>query len=215
MAARRNPLQLTVAVVALLLGLWLGISLLSRWRQGQIERQGMRPDLTIVAASPADLARHGFKLKENAPTSWRDISVRQKEDRSRALLALRCTIAPDEVARLLAFPPAAVRPADDQPPAYWPRGTGDDPWRLPDWWQPSGGQCLRWELTDADGAAGLFASYDPTRQLLHFWRWHAAGHKLPPPTATLAFDLLATALEQSARAAGTARGISALPSRLN
>ncbi len=204
MAARRNPLLLTIAIVGLLLGLWFGIQLLSRWRQGAIDRQGLRPDLSIVAAMPAELARHGFKLSGKEPASWRDISVRQKEDRTRALLALRCTIAPDDAARLIAFPPAAVRPADDQPPQHWPRGAANDPWRLPDWWQPTGNQCLRWELADGDGAAGLFASYDPATHVLHFWRWHEAGRTLPPPAATLAFDLLATALEQAARGSGIA-----------
>lgn len=204
MAARRNPLQLTVAIVALLLGLWFGIHLLSRWRQGEIGSKRLLPDFTIVAATPADLVQHGFRLTGKEPGSWRDISMRQKEDLNRSLFAMRCSIAPDEAARLLDIPPAAVRPADDQPPAYWTRGSANDPWSLPDWWQPTGGQCLSYEFTDAKGAIGRFASYDLATRLLHVWHWKEAGRTLPAPSATLAFDLLATALEQAARNSGIA-----------
>ena len=73
------------------------------------------------------------------------------------------------------------RPANDQPPAWWPRGDAESEWRIPAWWQPQG-PALAAQWQEGDGRwVGLFVSYDPESEWFHYWEWMRHGVRVPEP----------------------------------
>ena len=205
--AARSPAQLLVLTVAVAVGLVGGLWLVGRRAAdaaGDRQRQGWA-DIALEHVAPEDLAKHGFRLTGNEPRSWSDISMRTVEDPRGAINAVRCRIAPADVARLFAFPPGSRRPVDDRPPADWPWGDAADPARVPAWWQPATGAAVQSRMyEDPRRGAGIFASYDPTASILHFWTWQRTGWRpaRPSPLDHLVADELATAVARACRSLG-------------
>jgi len=149
-----------------------------------VDETGAGPDIRLEHASLDDLAAAGYRFGAARPRTWRDIHLRQFQDERGDCLILRATMAADEAAQLVTFPPDSRRPIDDAPPADWPRGGVDDPFAPPAWFRPQGAQSRVFERGTADGVEGRFAVYDPTSELMQVWMWRRADASLPRPPAT-------------------------------
>jgi hypothetical protein len=207
MRAGRSPLQILVLTAAVGAGILIGVELVGRragHEAGERERAAW-PDLSIEDASPTELAKHGFRLTGREPSSWSEISVRLYQDQRGIVTLVRCRVDPGEAATLISFPVGSRRPERDEPPADWPWGTAGDPFRVPDWWRPRGGQSRCYERLDPAGLpSGIFANYDPASRLLHFWQWQRSDWTVrrTSPLEHLVADELAATVASTLRAAG-------------
>ncbi len=203
MAARRSPLQTLVLALAVGCGVVIGAWAIG-WRTARpaSERgRGAMPDIQVEDATPAQLARLGYRLSGKEPRSWSAISLRAFQDERGTVTLVRCRIDPEEVAMLFRFPPGSRRPAQDAPPRDWPWGAPGDPFAVPAWWHPQGGQSRIYEELAGRSAAGLFANYEVATRTLHFWQWLRLDWRVerPSPLRGLVADELAMALAEACR----------------
>jgi hypothetical protein len=210
MAVRRTPAQILVLSFTIGCGILIGVTAVG-WHlshgAGERTRAGM-PDILLEGVTPAELERHGFHLSGKEPHSWNAISVRVFQDERGTMTLVRCHIAPDEVASLFRFPDGSRRPEVDHPPADWPWGRAGDPFAVPGWWQPHGGQSRIYEQLEGPQRAGLFANYDASTGILHFWQWMRSDWSMARsnPLQHLVADELAMAIEAGRRRDGVAVG---------
>ncbi len=190
--ARRSAMQSALVALAIGGGLVLGTRLVA----GRLMDETVPgPDIRLEHASLDDLAAAGYRFGANRPRTWSDIHLRQFQDQRGDCLILRARMAADEAASLISFPPDSRRPLDDAPPADWPRGAQDDPFALPAWFAPRGGQSRMFERGTADGVEGRFAVYEPVSGVMQVWMWRRADASLPRPAPTrVVADELAAAL---------------------
>ncbi len=203
MAPRRTPLQILVLALAVGCGVVIGAWAIG-WRTarpGNDRGRGAMPDLAIVDATPAELARLGYRLSGREPRSWSAISLRAFQDERGTVTLVRCRIDPDEVAMLFRFPEGSRRPVQDAPPGDWPWGRPGDPFAVPAWWHPLGGQSRIYERLAGPSAAGLFANYDAPTRTLHFWQWLRSDWRVErqSPLRGVVADELAMALAEACR----------------
>ncbi|MHC5068057.1 MAG: hypothetical protein ACYTF0_05670 [Planctomycetota bacterium] len=192
-------------MVVVLGGLWLGWQWVGAQRdQAMAAHRGQLPDFEYVDLSPADLAeRAGISLQASAPQSWDRISLRlfAEEDGSYVKF-MRFLVDADEVE---ASNPAVFRAdlarhrsADEQPPAWWPRGGAQEPWVVPSWWQPQAGRGVWWAVPDSGGhVVGCYLHYDADSRWLHLWEWRRSAALLARPQVAvdaLLVDRVATLL---------------------
>jgi len=171
---RRSPVQTLLVAAAVASGVIIGTRIIAERMSARADARtrAARPDITLVGVAPQELPAHGYRLGESSPRSWSEISIRLYEDDRGTVNLMRCRIDPGEAGALLAFPPDSRRPVDDRPPADWPWGGPGDPFRVPEWWRPSGTQGRLHEALPATGATrGLYANYDPVGRWLHLWSW--------------------------------------------
>jgi hypothetical protein len=203
MAPRRSPLQILVLAAAVGCGVVIGAWAIG-WRTarpGAERGRGAMPDIAIEGATPAQLARLGYRLSGKEPRSWSAISLRSFQDERGTVTLVRCRIDPEEVAMLFRFPEGSRRPAQDAPPGDWPWGGPGDPFAVPVWWRPAGSQSRIYEVLAGPSAAGLFANYDPPTRTLHFWQWLRSDWRpgRHSPQLGLVADELAMALAEACR----------------
>jgi len=203
MAARRSPLQILVLAVAVGCGVVIGAWAIG-WRTARSGGDGGRgtmPDFLVEEATPAQLARLGYRLSGKEPRSWSAISLRAYQDERGTVTLVRCHIDPEEVAMLFRFPEGSRRPAQDAPPRDWPWGAPGDPFAVPAWWRPHGGQSRIYERLAGPALAGLFANYEPATRTLHFWQWLRSDWRVVrhSPLQGLVADELAMALAEVCR----------------
>lgn len=204
---RRSPLQTLIITAAVVTGLAFVTHTLAQSRGAQADARARRgrPDVTLVDATPEQLATAGYRLSEKSPKTWRDISVRLFEDDHGVVNFLRCRIAADEAQGLVVFPADARRSGDDRPPADWPRGAEGDPFRVPAWWQPVG-NISRFAESFAPGspARGIYANYDAATGWYHCWTWSRRDVTIlrPDPLTGLVSDELASGLADLALRSG-------------
>jgi hypothetical protein len=203
MVPRRTPLQILVLSVAVGCGVVIGAWAIG-WRMarpGSDHGRGAMPDIQLEDATPAQLARLGYRLSGKEPRSWSAISLRAYQDERGTVTLVRCRIDPDEVAMLFRFPEGSRRPAQDAPPRDWPWGGPGDPFAVPAWWRPQGGQSRIYEHLAGPTAAGLFANYEVATRTLHFWQWLRSDWRVErqSPLRGLVADELAMALAEACR----------------
>jgi hypothetical protein len=206
MTTRRSPLQILVLAGAVACGVVIGAWAIG-WRTarpGSEHGRGAMPDIQLEDATPAQLARLGYRLSGKEPRSWSAISLRAFQDERGTVTLVRCHIDADEVAMLFRFPPGSRRPQSDAPPRDWPWGVPGDPFAVPAWWRPQGGQSRIYEQFAGPTAAGLFANYDAATGILHFWQWLRSDWKVErqSPLQHLVADELAMALNDACHSRG-------------
>lgn len=202
----RSPRQTLVLAAAIGCGVVLGALAVGRHAAGNApaHERAAWPDLDFQHAAPADLVGLGFRLTGREPTSWSDISNRQYQDARGFVNVLSCRIAPAEAEALVRFPASSWCPSDGLPPADWPRGPATEPLHVPAWWTPATGQSRCYAAPTPDGGRGIFASYEPSTQLLTAWIFTRSDWRPTPPAdgGRAGADELVTTLEQTLRAAG-------------
>lgn len=187
---RRSPAQILFTVSVLLIGLWIGITVVRvefLGQAAQLEPQ-MRPNVHITNASPEELVDGGFGEKARL-LPWSDISYRDYVAANGDFVrVLGCHMEPEGVTQLIAIEPGSRRPPAAGPPPWWPWDREDgssSPFRVPSWFDPSGEQDLileRYTPGTRDRWEGVYVSYEPETQRLWLWQWRRSDWQ-PPAVA--------------------------------
>jgi hypothetical protein len=196
---RRTPKQNLFTVMVILIGIWIGTSIVSgefRSKRDVMEIQ-QRPNLHLRGATAEELEAARFKGATEFP--WSDIYLRLFQDANGDLIrVMRCDIPAEAVGFLIKREPGIRRPTAQTPPPWWPwdrqreEGKPRSAFRVPDWFEPVGdsvffterrvpGSDIAWE--------GIYVSYDDEAGRLWLWQWRRNDWQ-PPQTERITVEPL-------------------------
>ena len=200
---RRTPKQNFFTLMVILVGIWIGTSIVSN--QFQDKRDAMelqqRPNLHLRGVTSQELEAARFQGAADFP--WSDIYLRLFQESNGDLIrVMRCDIPADAVKSLIKREPGIRRPSSEQPPPWWPwdrqreEGKPASAFQVPEWFQPKGDSAFFTERRVPGSQAaweGIYVNYEEDIGRLWLWQWRRNDWQPPetPLTTIEPMDALA------------------------